>query len=75
MKFVQINSFSLLKNFVLPISNLLMQHMEEGTNLSICAYLAKFDTIKITGKLKEIDIYLIIDIRKGEYKAHTFDQI
>jgi hypothetical protein len=22
-----------------------------------------------------IDIYLIIDIRKGEYKAHTFDQI
>ena len=43
---------------------------------NLCAYLSKFDTIKITYKLqRNIDIYLIIDVRKGEYKAYTFDQI
>jgi hypothetical protein len=75
MKFVQqiINSFQSSEKTLVFINFKPVNAAYGGGNQfvnNLRAYLAKFDTVKITYKLKQnIDIYLIIDIRKGEYKA------
>ena len=43
---------------------------------NLILYLGNFQNIKITFELEEnINIYLIIDIRKGTYKKYSFDEI
>jgi glycosyltransferase involved in cell wall biosynthesis len=81
MKFVQhiINSFQSSEKTLVFINFKPVKAAYGGGNQfvdNLYTYLSKFDTIKITYKLKRnINIYLIIDIRKGKYKAYTFDQI
>lgn len=81
MKFVQqiINSFQSSEKTLVFINFKPVNASYGGGNQfvnNLCTYLSKFDNIKITYKLKRnIDIYLIIDIRKGEHKVYPFDRI
>ena len=45
-------------------------------SMNVVEFLKKFSNIRVVYELKgKIDIYLIVDIRKGPFKKYSFDQI